>query len=215
MPIKVYGLAMSTCTQRVTITLAEKGLKYELVNVDFAAGEHKSPKYLEEKQPFGVIPVLIDEDGFKIYESRAICRYLEIKYKGKGTQLIPSKDAAAQGLFEQAVSMEISYFDPYASPIVYERVTKKMKGLGEPDEARVATLKQQLSEKLDVYDKILSKQPYLAGQEFTLADLFHLPYGSWLVKLGEGNLFESRPNVKRWWDRITSRPSWKAVQESK
>ncbi|CAF0760156.1 unnamed protein product [Adineta ricciae] len=215
MPIKVYGLAMSTCTQRVTTTLAEKGLKYELVNVDFAAGEHKSPKYLEEKQPFGVIPVLIDEDGFKIYESRAICRYLEIKYKGKGTELIPSKDAAAQGLFEQAASIETGYFDPYASPIVYERVFKKMKGLGESDEARVATLKQQLSEKLDVYDKILSKQPYLAGQEFTLADLFHLPYGSWLVKLGEGNLFESRPNVKSWWDRITSRPSWKAVQESK
>jgi len=63
--------------------------------------------------------------------------------------------------------------------------------------------------------KILAKQPYLAGQEFTLADLFHLPYGAWLVKLGEGNVFESRPNVKKWWDRITSRPSWKAVQEIK
>jgi hypothetical protein len=41
MPIKVYGMAMSTCTQRVLTTLVEKGLKYELVNVDFAAGEHK------------------------------------------------------------------------------------------------------------------------------------------------------------------------------
>jgi len=41
MPIKVYGLAMSTCTQRVLTTLTEKGLKYELVPVDFAKGEHK------------------------------------------------------------------------------------------------------------------------------------------------------------------------------
>jgi len=48
-----------------------------------------------------------------------------------------------------------------------------------------------------------------------LADIFHLPYGAWLVKLGHGNLFESRPNVKKWWERITSRPSWKAVQELK
>jgi glutathione S-transferase len=39
-----------------------------------------------------------------------------------------------------------------------------MKGLGEADEARVASLKEQLNSKLDVYDKILSKQPYLAGQ---------------------------------------------------
>jgi len=215
MPITVYGLAMSTCTQRVLTTLTEKGLKYELKNIDFAAGEHKSPKYLEEKQPFGVIPVLVDEDGFKIYESRAICRYLELKYKGKGTELIPSKSVAAQGLFEQAASIETSYFDPSASGIVFERAFKKMKGLGEADETKVASLKEQLNAKLDVYEKILSKQPYLAGQEFTLADLFHLPYGSWLVKLGEGSFFESRPHVKQWWNRITSRPAWKTVQELK
>jgi glutathione S-transferase len=49
---------------------------------------------------------------------------LELKYKGKGTELIP-KDAAAQGLFEQAASIETSYFDPYASKIVFERVFKK------------------------------------------------------------------------------------------
>jgi glutathione S-transferase len=89
---------------------------------------------------------------------------LETKYKGKGTELIPSKDAGAQGLFEQAASIETSYFDPYASKIVYERLFKKYKGLGEADEAVVASLKEQLNGKLDVYDKILSKQPYLAGQ---------------------------------------------------
>jgi len=212
MPIKVYGLAQSTCTQRVLTTLIEKGLGYELIKIDFVAGEHKTPKYLEEKQPFGVVPVLIDEDGFKIYESRAICRYLELKYHGKGTELVPSKDAASKGLFEQAASIETSYFDPSASGIVFEKLFKKMKGLGEADEARVATLKQQLNDKLDVYDKILAKQPYLAGQEFTLADLFHLPYGARLVQIGEGHFFDSRPNVKKWWDTITSRPSWKKVQ---
>lgn len=41
MPIQVYGMAMSTCTQRVLMTLIEKGLQYELVNIDFASGEHK------------------------------------------------------------------------------------------------------------------------------------------------------------------------------
>lgn len=214
MTIKVYGLAFSTCTQRVLTTLTEKGLKYELVPVDFANGEHKSEKYLNEKQPFGVIPVLVDEDGFQIYESRAICRYLEAKYKGKGTELVPN-DAAAKGLFEQGASIEISYFDPSASGIVFERVFKSMKGLGDADEARVSSLKSQLSDRLDVYDKILAKQPYIGGQVFTLADLFHLPYGKKLVDIGEGQLFESRPNVKRWWNTITSRPSWQAVLQIK
>jgi len=45
-----------------------------------------------------------------------------------------------------------------------------------------------------------------------LADLFHLPYGAWLVKIGMGDLFESRPHVKQWWENITSRTSWKTVQ---
>ena len=58
-------------------------------------------------------------------ESRAICRYLETKYKGEGTELIPSKDVKAQSLFEQAASIETSYFDPYASAIVFERAFKK------------------------------------------------------------------------------------------
>lgn len=58
-------------------------------------------------------------------ESRAICRYLEEKYQGKGTTLIPNKDPAARGLFEQAASIELSYFDPSASTIVYEQVFKK------------------------------------------------------------------------------------------
>jgi len=178
--------------------------------VDLSKGEQKSPEFLE-KQPFGVIPVLVDEDGFQIYESRAICRYLELKYKGKGTELIPS-DVKGQGLFEQAASIEASYYDPYVSKIVFERAFKKMKGLGEPDETAVASLKEQLNTRMDVYEKILSKQPYLGGQAFTLADLFHLPYGTWLVKLGEGGVFDSRPHVKQWWDKITGRQSWKTVQ---
>jgi len=58
-------------------------------------------------------------------ESRAICRYLEAKYKGQGTELIPTQDIQVQSLFEQAASIETSYFDPYASAIVFEGVFKK------------------------------------------------------------------------------------------
>jgi glutathione S-transferase len=50
---------------------------------------------------------------------------LEDKYRGKGTQLIPNKDAASRGLFEQAASIETSYFDPHASALVFEQVFKE------------------------------------------------------------------------------------------
>lgn len=80
-------------------------------------------------------------------------------------------------------------------------------GRGEAAEVKVAELEGQLNAKFDVYENILSKQPYLSGQArehpisisidfraaninvFTLADLFHLPYSKWLVQIGEGDLF--------------------------
>ena len=58
-------------------------------------------------------------------ESRAICRYLEEKYKSKGTELIPTKDIKNRFSFEQAVAIEAFNFNPAASGIVYEKFFKK------------------------------------------------------------------------------------------
>ncbi|CAF1556123.1 unnamed protein product [Rotaria sp. Silwood1] len=206
--IVVYGMTLSTATQRVLATLIEKSLDYELKVINLMNGEHLTPEYLQ-KQPFGTIPTLIDADGFKIYESRAICRYLETKYKGRGTELIP-KDSKALGLFEQGVAIETSNFDSLAGQIVSEKIFKKMRG-GEPDMNKVAQLRSELAENLDVYEKILTKQSYIGGETFTLADLFHLPYGAMLIKAGENELFDSRPHVKQWWNKISNRPAWKSV----
>ena len=58
-------------------------------------------------------------------ESRAICRYLEEKYKGKGTELIPGNDIKSRFLFEQAANIEAFNFNPSASDMVHERIFKK------------------------------------------------------------------------------------------
>lgn len=81
-----------------------------------------------------------------------------------------------------------------------------------PDEATAASLVKKLEAKLDVYDQILSKQKYLGGDEVTLADLFHLPYGVLLPAAGS-NAIEARPNVARWFKSLTDRPSWQAVKD--
>lgn len=72
MVIKIYGSAMST--SRVLTVLHEMKLPYEFNRVDISKGEHKSEAYTK-LQPFGKVPVM-DDDGFIMYESRAICRYL-------------------------------------------------------------------------------------------------------------------------------------------
>lgn len=72
MVLKLYGSAMST--SRVLMTILEKELPYEFILVDISKGEHKSEDF-KQKQPFGKVPAL-EDDGFWIFESRAICKYL-------------------------------------------------------------------------------------------------------------------------------------------
>jgi glutathione S-transferase len=105
--------------------LYEKGVPFEEEKIDLATGAHKSPEY-KKLQPFGVVPVL-DDDGFILYgnkpnpflllndkESRAIVKYLEQKYKGKGTELVPT-DLKAYGLAEQGAYLESQCFDSPSS----------------------------------------------------------------------------------------------------
>ncbi|KAF8595192.1 glutathione S-transferase [Ceratobasidium sp. AG-I] len=209
MAVTIYGMTFATCTRRVITVCNELGPKYDLVTVNIMEGEHKKPEYLENKHPFGVIPVLVDEDGTQIYESRAIARYLTTKY-GKDSGLLPDgSDAKAYGLFEQAASVEYSSFDPPASGLVKERVFAPMMN-APSDEALAQKYHAALVAKMDGYERILSKQKYLAGENFTLADLFHLPYGSFVNQV-DPTIIGSKPNVKRWWDDISSRESWKAL----
>jgi glutathione S-transferase len=100
MVIKIHGSPFSTCTKRVLTVCAEKNIPYELVTLNFAIAEHKTPAFLA-LQPFGKVPVL-EDDGLFVFESRAICKYLEVKFAGQGTKLMPDMtDVKAYGLFEQ------------------------------------------------------------------------------------------------------------------
>ncbi|KAK7042922.1 hypothetical protein VNI00_008658 [Paramarasmius palmivorus] len=209
MVLKFYGAPLSTCTRRVGTVLYEKQIPYELIPIDLAKGEHKAPDFVKN-QPFGQVPY-IDDDGFILYESRAICRYLAAKYADKGPKLIPdASDLKATYLFEQAIFIEVSNFDAFAATAVYENVFKTYRG-GVPDPKVFNGLIEQLAAKLQAYEVILGKQKYLAGDELTLADLFHIPYGTMLSVAGSNIMSEQGPNVTRWWNEITSRDSWKAV----
>jgi glutathione S-transferase len=101
MVLKIHGFAQSTCTQRVLTVVNELAIKdYELVVVNLYAGEQTLPGHIA-LHPFGKIPVL-EDDGYFVYESRAICKYLALKYYGQGTNLISAPgDLKAYGMFEQ------------------------------------------------------------------------------------------------------------------
>lgn len=62
--------------------------------------------------------------------------------------------------------------------------------------------------RLDVFEDILSKQQYMGGDEFSLIDIYYLPYTQKLFDAGYGHLITDRPHVKAWWERVSSRESW-------
>ena len=76
--IKLYDFLPCPFGQKVRIILAEKGLSYELVQIDFTQGEQRKPDFLR-LNPFGRVPVLIDED-ITVYDSTIIAEYLEDEY---------------------------------------------------------------------------------------------------------------------------------------
>ncbi|KAL0574241.1 hypothetical protein V5O48_007712 [Marasmius crinis-equi] len=210
MVLKLYGSTTSTCTLTVATVLYEKQIPYEFHNIDRSIGGHRTPEYLE-KQPFGEVPYIVD-DGFLLYESRAICRYLALKYADKDPKLIPDPtDLKATARFEQGASIEQSNFDAIASRAVYENAFKPLFGLV-PDPKVFHDLIAKLGANLQGYEMILGKQKYIAGDEISLADLFHLSYGAWLKVDGSEFMSEQGPNVARWWNEITSRASWQAVK---
>ncbi|KAJ7144223.1 glutathione S-transferase [Mycena epipterygia] len=207
MVLKLYGPTfIAGGTAVVAMALAEKQIPFELVFVDMFVGEHKGAAHCA-KQPFGQVPV-IDDEGFILFESRAICRYLEEKYPTQGTRLVPT-ELKAKAWFEQAASIEFSNFEPYARGAYLQAIVQPM--LDQPiDQAVLAKALADLSERLDVYEAILGK--FLAGDEFTLADLFHMAFAGPLVAGGYDLMTTKGPNVARWWKDITRRPSWVSLQ---
>ncbi|EFW18159.1 hypothetical protein D8B26_005003 [Coccidioides posadasii str. Silveira] len=207
MVLKLHGSPVSTCTKRVAMVLHEKNVPFEFHPVDLAKGEQKAPEFIS-RQPFGQVPY-IDDDGFILYESRAISEYIATKYADQGTPLVP-KDIKDYALFRQGASIETSHFDSHASKLAYERFIKPIYGLQTSEEA-AKQAEDLLNAKLDVYEQILSKQKYISGNALTLADLFHLPYGA-LLALCKCDAIEKRPAVAKWFNELVSRPSWQAVQ---
>lgn len=89
-----------------------------------------------------------------------------------------------------------------------DRSLPRMKGLGPPDEARVAQAEANLDEVFAYYNKVLAKQKYLAGDRLTLVDLYHLPNGSALKAFGYKGTFEKYPNVDEWFTGLQGRETW-------
>ncbi|XP_022759703.1 glutathione S-transferase F13-like [Durio zibethinus] len=208
MTIKLYGLAMSTCTARVLTCLHEYGAEFELVPVNMLGGEHKQPDFLA-KNPFGQIPALEDDD-LTLFESRAMSSYVAEKFKGSGCDLLRTENLKEAALVKTWMEVESQQLGPAIAPIIYQYFLVPMQG-GSTNQALVDESSEKVGKVLDVYEKKLSSTKYLAGDFYSLADLHHLSYLYYLMKTPCAKLINERPHVKAWWEDISSRPAFKTV----
>ncbi|KAK6063306.1 glutathione S-transferase [Seiridium cupressi] len=168
-----------------------------------------------KRHPWGKVPVITFPDGFTLYESRAICKYLARKYSLP--LLPPDSDAEAMALSEQAQSEEILYFADPAGRIAYEKFVKRFMGLP-TDEAVVSDSLRSVEAFFDVAERLLQHKDYMAGKDFTLVDIYYIPLIQRLFTIGHGDVILSRRAVSAWWDRVTNRPAisklWAADKEA-
>ncbi|KAJ4848139.1 hypothetical protein Tsubulata_041635 [Turnera subulata] len=210
-PVKVYGPPASTAVSRVLACLIEKDVDFQLLPVDMSKGEHKMPDFLKI-QPFGQVPAFEDE-SISLFESRAICRYLCEKYADKGNKGLFSTNPLVKASIDQWIEAEGQTFGPPSGVLVFQLAFAPRMKIPQ-DQELIKKNEEKLGKVLDVYENRLEGSRFLAGDEFTLADLSHLPNAQYLVSVADkGHLFTSRKNVGRWWDEISNRDSWKKVVE--
>jgi glutathione S-transferase len=174
---------------RARITLAEKGLDYDAVEIDLG----DRPAWLYEKNPLGRVPVYEEDGGFILPESEVIMEYLEERYPEP--PLWPADPA------ERALGrLWIQRFDDRLGDAYYA-VRRGAEGAREELDAKLANL-----------DRVLEGQPYLTGREYGLADIGYVP---WLLRATEGLDVELDPfpALADWVERLAARPAVAAERE--
>jgi glutathione S-transferase len=90
--------------------------------------------------------------------------------------------------------------------------TSRFQGKVVPED-EILPLLQTLNVNLDIIDRILSKQSFMAGRQYSLVDGFYMPLLHMLLKVGYQGLILERKHLKHWWETVSERPAWKeAVQ---
>ncbi len=188
----------------------EKGLDYRIAAM--TPGQQRSPAHLA-MHPFGRMPV-IEHDGFVLYETQAILRYLDAI--GAGPSLTPS-DPKAEARMNQAIGVVDWYFfsQTGAVPLVFNRVVAPRLGLPVDDAAAVAAA-PATRRVTDVLAGFVAKSPYMAGETFSLADIHAGSHIDMLSQCPEGAEILQGSPLAAWLERIRVRPAmarttWEAL----
>lgn len=203
MSVLIYGFAASTYTRSARIALFEKGVDYQLQKVRVG-----TPEYAK-LHPYQKMPVLA-HNGFQVFEIAAILRYIDEAFEGPALQPAHIQDRA---LMMQWISAFNDYITPTAlRGVVIPRLILGPRGLSTPD----ATVRQAAAaahQALIPFNERLKTVPYLAGTQFSLADIVVAPLIAVHGFLAEeDNFMPGLDALRDWAYRMEERPSFAATR---
>lgn len=197
--MKFYNADFSPNCLRVRAVANELGIKLDIVDVDLRKGAPDAMKALNAN---GKVPVL-DDNGFGLWESRAISAYLAGKDPAK--RLYPD-DIVKRALIDQWSYWQAIHLGPAMQKVGFERAMKKKFGMGEPDESKIVDSVAEIDKFLKVLDNGLGDRDWIAGDlsiaDFALASTF-------MFRDAANISLASVPRVAAWAERLESRDSWK------
>jgi glutathione S-transferase len=209
----VHSIPGSPFGRAVLTTLEEKGARYSFSPL--APGGLRSPEHLA-RHPFGRVPVL-EHDGFLLYETQAILRYLDRVLPNPALTPADPKRAARM---DQVMNVNDWYlFQGVANVIVFHRVVgPRVMGLA-PDEAAIEAAMPKARAVFDELARLLGGQSFFTGETMTLADLLVAPHlGLFSLAPEWPALVAPHDNLVAWLARMEARRSvqattWERVSE--
>ncbi|MER9847250.1 glutathione S-transferase family protein [Mesorhizobium sp. M0106] len=202
----VYGADYSVYVRIVRLVLEEKGVGYELVPVDIFAADG-IPGWYFEHQPFGRIPAF-EHDGFRLYETGAIARYVDEGFGGPALQPVEARPRAR-------MNQITGLLDAYAYRTMVWDVAVERLEKTPPDEAVIANGLRQARTALQALSSLKAEGPWLLGTDLTLADLHAAPIIGYFVKVAEGQaLLAEFAEIRDWYARITQRASFAKTEKA-
>jgi glutathione S-transferase len=201
----IHGHSASPFLRSVCVAVKEKGAPYRIQAI--GPGEMRGEAH-RKLHPFGRVPAF-DHDGYKLYETQAILRYIDAVIPEPALQPTEPK---AIGRMNQIIGINDWYLFPQvARIIVFHRIVGPALLGTTPDEAAIAGAVPDANLCLNELNRFLGDQPFLAGNRLSLADLVLAPQLYYLAATPEGANILKDTALLAWLGRMNARDSMKAT----
>lgn len=206
---KLHHFILDPLSRRIRLTLAERGEAVQLVDERPWAPSQG----LVDLNPSGHVPVLREDSGAVICGIEALGEYLE--ETRSATQPLMPRNAIGRAEIRRLIAwFDVKFYAEVSEPLLTEKVIRRFlptsEGGGAPDMNRVRLALAHLKPHLDYLSYLAEERSWLAGEDLTLADLAAAAHISAVDYLGDINWSEN-PVAKSWYQRIKSRPSFRAL----